>query len=556
MPPLDPLWEEFKQARKDVLATDPAMIAPNLPDDVIATDKPLEPEWDPQIGRPLNQPPAPLPLAETPPHRLVALGDSLTHGFQSGAIFNTDLSYPAIIAYELGWYDQFRRPTYPGLGGIPLNIELLLRKLERSFGAEINWWELAPATFTVRQHMAEVEDWWERGPGARVPNVAGLNHNLAVYGWDLRDALSRTAAVCAAAIKRPKDQLFMQLVENANERAALRVFNSEGKKSDARAGLTVLDMARQMGEEGAGGQPGIETLIVFLGANNALGSVLSLQVNWSGDGYDKLDKKTGYNVWRPTHFKNELELLAAEVRQIKARHVVWCTVPHVTIAPIARGVARKLAPGSRYFPYYTRPWILDGQFDAKDDPHLTGAEARAIDSAIDQYNYAIRRLVRAEREAGRDWLLFDVAGLLDRLACRRYEDDPAARPVWWRKYELPPELTMLDPTPDSRFFTSDATGRRLSGGLFSLDGVHPTTVSYGILAQEFINIMQQHAAVTFYMGDGVTPRTGPVKVNFKRLIAQDSLVADPPKQIAADLRLLGWADQRLDLLRRLLRVGY
>ena len=26
-------------------------------------------------------------------HRLVTIGDSLTHGFQSGAIFNTDLSY-------------------------------------------------------------------------------------------------------------------------------------------------------------------------------------------------------------------------------------------------------------------------------------------------------------------------------------------------------------------------------------------------------------------------------------------------------------------------------
>jgi len=40
-----------------------------------------------------------------PRHRLVAIGDSLTHGFRSGATFNTDLSYPALIARELGWYD-------------------------------------------------------------------------------------------------------------------------------------------------------------------------------------------------------------------------------------------------------------------------------------------------------------------------------------------------------------------------------------------------------------------------------------------------------------------
>src|SRR3989440_189539 len=74
-----------------------------------------------------------------PRHRLVAVGDSLTHGFQSGAIYNTDLSYPAIIAWELGCYPQFRHPHYPGFGGIPLNIELLVRDLEDRFGDEVSW---------------------------------------------------------------------------------------------------------------------------------------------------------------------------------------------------------------------------------------------------------------------------------------------------------------------------------------------------------------------------------------------------------------------------------
>ena len=58
-----------------------------------------------------------------PRHRFVAIGDSLTHGFQSGAVFNTDLSYPAIVAHELGWLESFNYPKYEGLGGMPLNIE-------------------------------------------------------------------------------------------------------------------------------------------------------------------------------------------------------------------------------------------------------------------------------------------------------------------------------------------------------------------------------------------------------------------------------------------------
>src|SRR4030095_3822435 len=156
-------------------------------------------------------------------HRLVTIGDSLTHGFQSGAIFNTDLSYPAIIAYELGWYDQFRRPSYPGFGGLPLNIEFLLRDLQARYGDSLNPFEVRRALFRARQFMAELEDYYERGAGSRPPNVDRINHNLAVYGWGLRDTLAPAARSCAEAIGQPKDNWLNQLIENANERAALRV---------------------------------------------------------------------------------------------------------------------------------------------------------------------------------------------------------------------------------------------------------------------------------------------------------------------------------------------
>ena len=178
------------------------------------------------------------------------------------------------------------------------------------------------------------------------------------------------------------------------------------------------------------------------------------------------------------------------MRRVAARHVIWVTVPHVTIAPIARGVGGKVAPGSRYFPYYTRPWIADDDFDPDDDPHITAAEARAVDTAIDLYNEAITDLVGGARDGGRDWYLFDIAGVLDRLASRRYIDDPAARPPWWTPYPLPPPLAALRPEIDSRFLAADGRGGRAAGGLFSLDGVHPTTVAYGLIAQELITIMR------------------------------------------------------------------
>lgn len=527
---------------------------PKTPDEVIITTTPREPVSDPALGIDVA-----VHREGAPHHRLVCIGDSLTHGFQSGAVFNTELSYPAIIAHELGAFDRFRYPTYPGQGGLPLNIEFVLRELERHFGSELAWWELAPAAFRLRQILAGIEDWWERGPGAAPPNLRGINHNLGVYGWDLRDVLSRNADVCQAEIGAPTDALFRQIVENANERAALRVLQSA--RAEDGSALTPLGAAAALGAEGVTGPDGspsgtgdgIETLLVLLGANNALQTVTRLEVAWSEEGFDDLERKSRFTAWRPSHFAQEFQHVVRQVERIRARHVIWGTVPHVTIAPIARGVAQKLRPRSRYFPYYTRPWISDRDFDAKRDPNITEQEARAVDCAIDQYNDAIVGSVESARRGRRDWYVLDLAGLLDRLAVRRYFEDPAARPEWWRPYELPPELAALTPPPDSRFLATNDK-RRTAGGLFSLDGVHPTTVAYGIIAQEQINVMQL-AGVRFNLPGGNTPRDEPVRVDFERLIRLDTLISDPPRSLNSDLQLIGWFDERADLFGRLLRVG-
>jgi hypothetical protein len=525
------------------MALYPREVLEKTPDSVKIRSEARAPQTDPRVGVPVTGGAPPKSRA----HRLVTVGDSLTQGFQSGAIYNTEISFPRIIAWEMGWSDQFRYPRYGGPGGLPINIELIVRRLEQQFGDKLDWWELAAAAFSLRSVMDEIEDYWERGPGSKPPTLSGINHNLGIYGWDIRDALSRTAGVCARAIGKPKDDWIQQMVENASDRAAVRVLPA--LRGDQDPGLGSVDAAEALGRNG-----GIETLIVFLGANNALGTVLQLAVSWSqagetGRDYQDLTKKTAFNVWDPEHFQIELAALAGRVKGIDAQHVVWGTVPHVTIAPIARGVASKVRTGSRYFPYYTRPWIKDADFDPADDPHLTEDQARAIDSAIDQYNDFIVEAVRVARTEGRDWYVLDVAGLLDRLAARRYVNDPSARPAWWRPYDLPPILQQLTPPPNSRFFTSGPTGRT-DGGIFSLDGVHPTTVTYGILAQEFINVMQL-AGVPFFYGDGRTVRQGPVPVDFKRLIALDTLISDPPRSLASDVALIGWFDQKIDLFKRL-----
>jgi hypothetical protein len=93
------------------------------------------------------------------------------------------------------------------------------------------------------------------------------------------------------------------------------------------------------------------------------------------------------------------------------------------------------------------------------------------------YNDHIAGSVMRARKAGLDWYLLDLAGVLDRLAFRRYMQDEAARPSWWSPYPIPQELEALG--VDSRFFESDETGL-IQGGLFALDGVHPTTVLFPV----------------------------------------------------------------------------
>jgi hypothetical protein len=375
------------------------------------------------------------------------------------------------------------------------------------------------------------EDFWERGAGSRIPKSLGINHNLAIYGWDLRDSLSRDAELARAEMTPPHDNFWPSLPQNSGSLSALRTLDSA--RTAAGDALTQLEAAAALGTEG------IETLIVYLGANNALATVLTLDVVWSGRDYADLEAKKQYTVWRPTHFASELREVARAVRKARARHVLWLTVPHVTIAPIAKGVGGKVEPTSRYFPFYTRPWVDDEAFQRQPDayPSLTAGEARAIDSAIDQYNESILDEVKGARGAGLDWRIVDICGVLDRLAVRRYVESPEARPAWWTEYELPEELERtLGFKPTTRFLRSGPEGVT-QGGLVSLDGVHPTTTGYSIVAHECMKVM---------LDSGVEFKNP--RLDFAAAARADTLLTKPLRSLGSDLDLLAWLDNRFALL--------
>jgi hypothetical protein len=338
---------------------------PHTPPEVSVTDLAPPRITDATLGVPLGTPPvgAPTPPA-TPSRRLVVIGDSLSHGVSSGAVFHTDLSWPAQVAGALGIGD-FTFPTYGGpLDGLPFNIESLLRQLEESFGDDISLLEKLRLPVVLQRIVDTNEDHWERGARSAPPPAGTRYDNVGIYGWDVRDALSSTSHRAETnAGAQQHDDLFAVKPDADNDIAAWSVLRPFGP-----------DATEVAAAEWHGGHGGIGTLIVMLGANNALDAVVSKEVKWSDVGYDDLDRNGGYNVWRPSHFAHEYGELVGRLRAIPAQRVILATVPHVTIAPIANGVnpehpGEKWRPGSRYFPYYTDPWIEEANFKPSKHRH-------------------------------------------------------------------------------------------------------------------------------------------------------------------------------------------
>ncbi len=426
--------------------------------------------------------------------RLVAIGDSLTQGFQSLAINKTHLSYPAMIAECLGIsVPEFRVPGFLGKGGFPLNIETLARKLEEKYGRDINAFEWPLAVDAALDYIDDVEDYWERGKGSQATQDTSF-HNLAVWGFEVADAYNITAGYCRERIKNPKDNWF-QPPSEARLRTAYHVLNPA--QVSHREQDSLVRVAKRISQD-----EGINNLIVWLGANNCLGTVISLKIIETGT--EPPGPCSDFTLWHPEAFRREYDELVNQIIGINADNVYVATVPHVTIPPVTRGIMQdrgRLPEGQKYFDYYTHFHILDKKFNEHKDPYLTGEQAHIIDTYIDEYNNIIRRYAEAN-----GWYVVDTCTVLDQLAVRRNHGRPT--------YELPEEINDLN----VRFFEINQRGEIKNGGIIALDGIHPTTCGYGIVAQEFINVMRNE-------------NPGISDIDFEEIRYWDTLVTNPPKTL-------------------------
>jgi hypothetical protein len=221
---------------------------------------------------------------------------------------------------------------------------------------------------------------------------------------------------------------------------------------------------------------------------------------------------------------------------VGAERVFLGTVPHVTIPPVTRGVG-VLSNG--YYEYYTRPWIWDTDFDPARHAALRGDDARVIDRHVDDYN----DIIRAAAEGAPNRHLVRIGSLLDRLAFRRRRgavefEFPGGLVAALQRH---PNLNYLVDAGghvglDTRFMrtrTLDGTTRLIQGGLFSLDGMHPTITGAAIVAQGVLRALRE-AGVPGEHED----------VDWDGVLEADTLLNDPPSLLSDLHALLTFLDRR------------
>jgi hypothetical protein len=454
-------------------------------------------------------------------HKLAAIGDSLTMGFCSGAIYKTQHSYPAMIAQALRAEGSFRAPVFDidngATGGFPLNLETLLNNLESHYPKGLNLFRFVQSLFTVNSFMDHAEKFWERADWfADFPDPF---NNLAVLSYTVQDVCQLTNDICSAQTANPKDQalLFNQIPDHPMYRATLATLATKRPSTSAMTRLT------QLSQTG-----GIENLIIALGANNCLGAIIGLKIIFSeeADLY-RLPHERTCTLWLPRHFSMSLDALVQQVKAQNAKNVFIATVPHVTIAPVSRGTPQQHS--AKYYQYYTRPWIWDNSFNADQHPHLRKNEVMLIDEFVDSYNESIRVVARDN-----GWHIVDFCNFLDKLAFRRqhgavtYTWPAAAISALAADRRTSYCVDKGTVNLDTRYIKIGTGNLRIEqGGLFSLDGVHPTRILYGLIADEFLSVMRSC---------GVTGADGrPPVLDWPSIVTMDSLVTSPPKMLS-DLR--------------------
>lgn len=453
------------------------------------------------------------------------MGDSMAQGFKNGGIYRTDISFPALLARAMGNDVQFDIPSFTAQAGIPINMEILIRGLEEEFGNDINLSNFLSAGHDVYSTLKRIKSYWE---GQLKPLNIERNipfHNQGIWGFSISDSWLIDEEFCRKYLKnnRPRYSVFNVLPDNAMYTTARMVLNPSFSPNFENESM--VDNVLTLAEDG-----GIENLIICIGHNNIVGAATRLEIIYSEPSdVNQPYPKRKCTVYRPEHFEEEMRTLYEKFKDSDIKNVFVPTIPYITIPPAIRGVNEdRSQPDEGYFDYYARFWIWDEDFDPDKHPHLSRNDAILLDQIVDQYNSIIMNLAD---EFG--YTVVPVQRHVSAVARRRKKEESIKA--------FPPDFIdalqknentkhLVDENGRAKITTDylqidDETGKLKRGGIFSLDGLHPTTIGYGLIANIYKMTMQKH---------GVKFEN---ELDWNYIIENETLVTQPP-YLMHDLRLL------------------
>ena len=480
--------------------------------------------------------------------KLFTIGDSISQGFMSGAAAKTHQSYSTLLAGILG-NEGYNFPEWEK-GGLPLDLETVFRRLQRKLDTNISGpFEWLSAVSIINKYLDEVEEYYERGDGCLEKSIGSLAyHNVSVRGFDVSNSWQLTPNLCKTNIdaSETNGNNTFGVVNESLHRTAYKVLGS-GALPDNFSQLDWLNYHHK--------KEGVENVVLWLGANNALGTVLDLKVKQTSPdgsafvkGPDKVSYKErlekGWNLWHPEDFRAEYKFMLDKVVKILEDNphntdykVFVATRPLVTICPLIKAVEKagrtdreveewpvdqtnpaptdvtQLLPAKKttvsygkYYPYF----LFEDNFDITLN-HLNQNEVIHIDNCIRKYNRIIQELVAdANSKVGQRFYLVDIATALSQMALKRNHYAP--------EYEFPDYFKYSFPKIDSRYYGVTRDKQIKAGGLFSLDGVHPTAIGQGLIAYEFLKVISKAGT---YNGDAETA------INWKAIFEGDTLYSNP-----------------------------
>jgi hypothetical protein len=465
--------------------------------------------------------------------KLFTIGDSISQGFMSGSAAKPRLAYSSLIAECLG----LRLSSMSGGGagyfypewkafGLPASLEDILRALCARCGSSIGLLEWPAVLKTINDMMDVSEDYFERGEGAAdnpYPGDVPFFHNVAIRDFTVADAWLLTPKVCRERIEA--EGFFSRLdgfFANPGAyfyRTALKVLSP-----NLDCDFSQLDW---LGHHAKG--EGVENLILWLGANNALKTVLTLKIKKTPNtplgrpcGLSHLERaEKEWNLWHPDDFAAEYgELLdrvetALADNRFKSWNVFVATVPFVTALPFIHGLGQGISFPEKgiYYRDYTY-FPFDEKFISDGGAALSRQDVMLIDDCVRGYNLEIQRLVdeknRAHlRRSGRaPYHIVDLCAAFDRMAWQRNSGNPTTA--------FPDCFAQASPKISTAYYHADEANGRLRGGIFSLDGIHPSAIGQGLIAREFMKVMEAGAGLAFCR-----------PLDWTAILKRDSLYQDP-----------------------------